>query len=235
MLKIENLHLKYGTIEVLHDICLEVKEKEIVSLLGANGAGKTSLLSAISCLENVYKGNVFFDDEEITNIKPDQIVKKGIIHSPEGRRIFADLTVWENILLGAYTIQDDNIIKSNLEKVLDYFPILADRKEQKAGTLSGGEQQMLALGRAILSSPKLLMLDEPSLGLAPQIIEQIFSIITQLNQKEDISIFLIEQNANEALLHSDRAYVLENGKITISGESKNLLKDENIIKAYLGG
>ncbi|MFZ2653432.1 MAG: ABC transporter ATP-binding protein [Victivallales bacterium] len=235
-LEVKELSVSYGAVEALKNVSLHINEGEIVALLGANGAGKSSMLDAISRIVPAKSGRIIFNGSEITREKPENIVRKGIAHCPEGRKIFFDLTVLENLQIGAYTIRDPNALKANLEKIFTYFPVLKDRRGQKGGTLSGGEQQMLAVGRALMSSPKLLLLDEPSLGLAPKLIDQIFDIIREINHKEKVTVFLIEQNANEALLHADRAYVLENGRITISADNaEDLLKNPHIIKAYLGG
>ena len=234
MLKIENLSLNYGPICALQNINITLELGEIIAILGANGAGKTSLLRSISKLETPISGNIFFKDINIVKKKPDTIVKLGIAHSPEGRKIFPELTVMENLQLGAYIVKDKKLIDKNIEKAFHYFPILKERLNQTGGTLSGGEQQMLALARALMCSPQLLILDEPSLGLAPKIIQQIFNIIIAINKEQNVSILLVEQNANEALKHSNRAYVLENGKIAFSGYSKNLRNDKRIIEAYLG-
>ena len=235
ILEIKNACVNYGAVEALKNVSIHLKEGEIVALLGANGAGKTSLLNAISRLVRLKSGQIFFNTREITRERPEIVVHGGIAHCPEGRKIFSDLTVMENLQLGAYSLKDKDSIKTNLKKSLAYFPVLAERKNQKGGTLSGGEQQMLAVARALMSSPRLLLLDEPSLGLAPMLIDQIFDIIKKINREENVTILLVEQNANEALLHSDRAYVLENGKITIdSDDTEKLLKDSHIIRAYLG-
>lgn len=236
ILEIKNACVNYGAVEALKNVSLHLKEGEIVALLGANGAGKTSLLNAISRLVRLKSGQVIFNSMDITGDRPENIVHMGVAHCPEGRRIFFELTVMENLQLGAFSLRNEASVKANLEKALGYFPVLAKRINQKGGTLSGGEQQMLAVARALMSSPKLLLLDEPSLGLAPMLIDQIFDIIRKINREENVTILLVEQNANEALLHSDRAYVLENGKITISSDDTGkLLKDPHIIKAYLGG
>ena len=235
-LEVKELSVSYGAVEALKNVSLHINEGEIVALLGANGAGKSSMLDAISRLVPIRSGKIIFKGEEITRERPENVVRKGIAHCPEGRKIFYDLTVLENLMLGAYTITDHGTISQNLERIYSYFPVLKERCSQKGGTLSGGEQQMLAVGRALMSSPKLLLLDEPSLGLAPKLIDQIFDIIREINHKEKVTVFLIEQNANEALLHADRAYVLENGKISISSDNaEELLRNEHIIKAYLGG
>jgi branched-chain amino acid transport system ATP-binding protein len=236
ILEIKNACVNYGAIEALKNVSLHLDEGEIVALLGANGAGKTSLLNAVSRLVPLKSGQVIFASVDITGYRPENVVRMGIAHCPEGRRIFSELTVMENLQLGAYSRKNRDSVKDNLEKALGYFPVLGERKNQKGGTLSGGEQQMLAVARALMSSPKLLLLDEPSLGLAPMLIDQIFDIIRKINREENVTILLVEQNANEALLHSDRAYVLENGKITLdSDDAGKLLKNPHIIRAYLGG
>ncbi len=236
ILEIKNACVNYGAVEALKNVSLHLNEGEIVALLGANGSGKTSLLNAVSRLIQVKSGQIIFNSIDITWDRPENIVQKGVAHCPEGRKIFFELTVMENLQLGAYSLKNKDSIKNNLDKALGYFPLLAERRNQKGGTLSGGEQQMLAVARALMSSPKLLLLDEPSLGLAPMLIDQIFHIIRKINREENVTILLVEQNANEALLHSDRAYVLENGKITIdSDDTEKLLKNPHIIRAYLGG
>jgi branched-chain amino acid transport system ATP-binding protein len=235
-LEVRDLSVSYGAVEALCNVSLHVNEGEIVTLLGANGAGKSSMLDAISRLIPAKSGRIIFNGNDITKERPENIVRKGIAHCPEGRKVFYDLTVLENLQLGAYSIRGQDIIDANLEKMFSYFPVLKDRRSQKGGTLSGGEQQMLAVGRSLMSSPKLLLLDEPSLGLAPKLIDQIFDIIREINHKEKVTVFLIEQNANEALLHADRAYVLENGRISITSENaEELLRNPHIIRAYLGG
>ncbi len=235
-LEVRDLSVSYGAVEALSNVSLHINEGEIVTLLGANGAGKSSMLHAISRIIPAKSGRIIFNGNDITGERPETIVRKGIAHCPEGRKIFFDLTVLENLQIGAYSIREQDIIDANLEKMFNYFPVLKDRRSQKGGTLSGGEQQMLAVGRSLMSSPKLLLLDEPSLGLAPKLIDQIFDIIREINHKEKVTVFLIEQNANEALLHADRAYVLENGRISITSENaEELLSNPHIIRAYLGG
>ncbi len=232
MLLLENLHVSYGPIEVIHGINIEVKKGEIVSLLGSNGAGKTTTLKAISGVVKPTLGKIVFNGEDISRKEPSYIVSKGIIHVPEGRHIFPGLTVRENLLLGAY-MRVDKEIRKDIEKIFKYFPILEERKNQLAGTLSGGEQQILAIGRGLMAKPKLLLLDEPSLGLAPKIVSEIFSIIENL-KKEGITVLLVEQNARKALKISDRGYVLVTGNILLQGTSKELQNDENVKKLYLG-
>jgi len=233
LLELKNLYVNYGAIQSLLDANIVVNEGEIVTLIGANGAGKTTTLRAISRLINPAKGQIFYNGQEITKSRPDQVVSLGIAQSPEGRRVLARQTVLINLELGAYTRSDHLGIKSDIERQFLTFPRLGERRHQLAGTLSGGEQQMLAIARALMSRPKLLLLDEPSLGLAPQIVREIFSVIRQLH-KEGVTILLVEQNANLALQTADRGYVLEAGHLTLSGLASELLKDERVKQAYLG-
>lgn len=233
MLKIENINLYYGGIHALKDISIEVKKGEIVTLIGANGAGKTSTLRAISGLEKCKSGEIYFKDMPLSKVQPHKIVGTGLSHVPEGRKIFANLTVLENLELGAYLKKDKKAIKDDLEMVFTKFPRLKERTKQLAGTLSGGEQQMLAIGRALMNRPEMLILDEPSMGLAPIIVKEIFSIIQEIN-KAGTTILLVEQNANMALSIADRAYVLETGKIVLSGDARTLMEDDAIKSAYLG-
>jgi branched-chain amino acid transport system ATP-binding protein len=233
MLKIKDLHVFYGPIHALKGISLEVKEKEIVTLIGSNGAGKSTTLSAITGLVKVNGGSIVFNGIDITNMSPHKIVRMGISLSPEGREVFPALTVEENLRLGAYTRKDSEI-KESFERVYDLFPRLRERVRQAAGTLSGGEQQMLAIGRALMSQPKLLLLDEPSMGLAPNLVAMIFDLIESIN-KQGTTILLIEQNANMAFSIAHRAYVLETGRIVISGSAQELAGDNRVRSAYLGG
>ncbi len=233
MLELRNVHTFYGKIEALKGINLKVNKGEIVCLIGANGAGKTTTLLTISGIVKPKEGDVIFDGKTINNYSPDKIVKLGIVHVPEGRRIFPELTVEENLILGAYIQKDKQKIKENLEKVFTLFPILKERFKQLGGTMSGGEQQMLAIARGLMSEPKILLLDEPSLGLAPKIVERIFDIITEINS-QGTPILLVEQNANMALQISTRGYVIETGKIILEGSSKELLNNDEVKKAYLG-
>jgi branched-chain amino acid transport system ATP-binding protein len=233
MLEINDLSVNYGGIKALQQVSLRVETGEIVTLIGANGAGKTTTLKTISRLLTPKNGRIIYQDQDITTLPPHEIVKRGIAHSPEGRRILARQTVLTNLELGAYTRSDRLGIKGDIEQQFQLFPRLSERRQQLAGTLSGGEQQMLAIARALMSRPKLLLLDEPSLGLAPQIVREIFSIIRQLN-KSGVTILLVEQNANLALETANRGYVLEAGRLTIAGEAKDLLKDERVKQAYLG-
>ncbi|MCH2176570.1 MAG: ABC transporter ATP-binding protein [Lentisphaeria bacterium] len=235
MLTVKNLSVRYGAIQALSNISFEINQGEIVTLLGANGAGKTTTLSAISKTVKWAGGDILFEGNSLKKLSPHKIVSHGLAHCPEGRRIFPELTVMENLDLGAYTLADQSQYSTLLDKVFHYFPRLQERKEQKGGTLSGGEQQMLAVGRALMSHPKLLMLDEPSLGLAPLIVEKIFEIIKQVNKEEGMTVFLVEQNAYEALQVADRAYVVETGEIKMDGQAKDLLHDDRIKELYLGG
>ena len=233
MLEINDLSVNYGGIKALQQVSLRVETGEIVTLIGANGAGKTTTLKTISRLLTAKTGRIIYQGQDITHLPPHEIVKRGIAHSPEGRRILARQTVLTNLQLGAYTRSDRLAVKSDIEEQWQLFPRLSERREQLAGTLSGGEQQMLAIARALMSRPKLLLLDEPSLGLAPQIVREIFSIIRQLNES-GVTILLVEQNANLALETANRGYVLEAGRLTIAGEAGDLLKDERVKQAYLG-
>lgn len=233
MLKVENLQSGYGQIQVLRDVSLEVKEGEIVSLLGANGAGKTTTLRTISGLIKAWSGTVKFNDVLITNEPPDFIVRRGLIQVPEGRQLFTDMTVLENLELGAYTPSARKNLKKNLEYCFELFPILKERIKQPVGTMSGGQQQMVAIARGLMSEPKLLILDEPSIGLSPLLTEQVFDTIKEIS-KTGISILLVEQNVEQALSFSDRGYVLENGSIVLEGTSDELLSNEDLRKAYLG-
>lgn len=234
MLDIKDMNVYYGAIHALKGISLEVNEGEIVTLIGANGAGKSTTLRTISGLLKPKKGEINFLGKNISGMSAHEIVREGISQVPEGRRIFAEMTVMENLELGAFIRNDKKEIKKDFEMVFNRFPRLEERKLQLAGTLSGGEQQMLAMGRALMSRPKLLLLDEPSMGLAPLLIREIFSIIIDIN-KTGTTVLLVEQNANMALSIANRAYVLETGRITISGDAKKLAASEDIRKAYLGG
>jgi branched-chain amino acid transport system ATP-binding protein len=233
MLEINDLSVNYGGIKALQQVSLRVEKGEIVTLIGANGAGKTTTLKTISRLLTAKTGRIIYQGQDITHLPPHEIVKRGIAHSPEGRRILARQTVLTNLQLGAYTRSDRLRVKSDIEEQWQLFPRLSERREQLAGTLSGGEQQMLAIARALMSRPKLLLLDEPSLGLAPQIVREIFSIIRKLNES-GVTILLVEQNANLALETANRGYVLEAGRLTIAGKAGDLLRDERVKQAYLG-
>jgi len=234
MLEIKNIDVHYGVIHVLKGISFTVNDGEIVTLIGANGAGKTTTLRTISGLKKPTSGTILLDGEDITQVSPRERVKRGISHAPEGRRIFPDMTVLENLELGAYLRKDKEEIAKDLKKVYERFPILYDRKKQLAGTLSGGEQQMLAIGRALMSRPRILFLDEPSMGLAPFLVQEIFNIIKDINNA-GTTILLVEQNASMALQIAHRAYVLETGSIVLSGTGAELMQSDDIKKAYLGG
>ncbi len=234
MLKVENLTVKYSGITAVDAISFEVGQGETVAMIGANGAGKSTTLKAVSALLKPTNGRIWFEDHEITKTPANKIVELGLVHVPEGRQIFTKLSVEENLRMGAYTMRDAAKEKQNREWVMELFPILKERARQAAGTLSGGEQQMLAIARALMSSPKMLLLDEPSMGLSPIMTQQVFSVLKQL-QKDGITIFLIEQNAYDALEISDRAYIMETGRITLDGPSSELITDERVKNAYLGG
>ena len=233
MLKIKDLHVSYGGIKALRGIDLEVPDGKIVTLIGANGAGKSTTLRTISGLVKAESGSITYDGKELTGMSINKILETGIAHSPEGRKVFADLTVLENLKIGAYLRKDKEGIQEDIKWVYSLFPRLEERNWQLAGTLSGGEQQMLAVGRALMSRPKVLMMDEPSLGLAPLVVQDIFSIIKTINE-QGVTVLLIEQNANMALKIADYAYVLETGNITKHGTGAELLADESIKEAYLG-
>ncbi|WP_163336690.1 ABC transporter ATP-binding protein [Desulfopila sp. IMCC35008] len=234
MLKLENVQAAYGNILALKGVSLEINQGEIITLIGANGAGKSTTLMAISGVVPCRSGKIRFQDREIQNMTSDDIVKMGLCQVPEGRHIFPQLTVQENLDMGAFLRNDKAGIKKDQEYVFDLFPILAERRHQDGGTLSGGEQQMLAMSRALMARPELLLLDEPSMGLAPLVIKQIFEIIKQINKENNTTIFLVEQNANQALHIADRGYVIENGEITLSGFAADLLTNQDVQKAYLG-
>jgi branched-chain amino acid transport system ATP-binding protein len=233
LLEIDNLVLRYGRIEALHGISLQVDQGEVVALIGANGAGKSTTMRAISGLRPVAAGTIRFDGQDITNLRADLRVIRGICQAPEGRGIFPGMTVLDNLDMGAYTRRDSAGIAADLERVFGLFPRLAERSKQMGGTLSGGEQQMLAVGRALMSRPKLLLLDEPSMGLAPMVIQQIFDIITEINQ-QGTTVLLVEQNAQQALSRAHRGYVLETGRIVKEGTGQDLLHDPAVKEAYLG-
>ncbi len=233
MLVVKDINAHYGNIHALKGIDLEVKQGEIVTLIGSNGAGKSTTLSTITGLIKATSGEVWFKDKNITNVSPSEIVKMGISLSPEGREVFPALSVEENLKLGAYTRKNKKVINDSYNRVYDLFPRLLERKKQTAGTLSGGEQQMLAIGRALMSEPQLLILDEPSLGLAPNLVLLIFDLIQSIN-KQGVTVLLVEQNANMALSIANRGYVLETGKVTMTDDAKTLCDNEAVRKAYLG-
>tara|TARA_B100001564_G_scaffold285248_1_gene248108 strand:- start:191 stop:910 length:720 start_codon:yes stop_codon:yes gene_type:complete len=235
MLKISNVETFYGKIQALRGVDIDINQGEIVSLIGSNGAGKSTLLMTISGVNKAKRGNIVFNGENIENREPHKIVDLGICQVPEGRRIFSRLTVEENLRLGAHANEKGKFFETDIKEVYDLFPVLNDRKTQRGGTLSGGEQQMLAIGRALMSKPKVLLLDEPSLGIAPKLVNQIFISIKNINKEKNVTIFLVEQNAKKALELADRAYVLVNGKVTIKGSGQELLKNKDIQAAYLEG
>lgn len=234
MLKVNDLVVRYGMIEAIKGISFEVQDGQIVTLIGANGAGKTTTMHTISGLLQPYSGSIWLDETELSKLPPHKIVREGVAQCPERRRVFASQTVEENLLLGAYTRKDKNEIQKDLENVYGLFPRLLERKKQLAGTLSGGEQQMLAMGRALMARPKIMLLDEPSMGLSPLLVKEIFHIIKDINS-QGVTVLLVEQNAKMALGIADMAYVLETGKIVMSGTGEELLNSEDIKKAYLGG
>ncbi|WP_265821823.1 ABC transporter ATP-binding protein [Geovibrio ferrireducens] len=234
MLEINGISTYYGNIQALHEVSLKINEGEIITLIGANGAGKTTTLLSVSGIVQPKQGEILFKGEPIHRMKPDKIVQMGICQVPEGRHIFPYLTVSENLDLGAFLRKDRDGIKKDLEQIYDLFPRLAERRHQQGGTLSGGEQQMLAISRALMARPRLLLLDEPSLGLAPLIVQQIFEIIKRIKEESGTTIFLVEQNANLALKVADRGYVMETGRVTMEDKASNLLSNEDVKKAYLG-
>ena len=233
MLSVNNLQVHYGMIQAIKDVSFEVNEGEVIALIGANGAGKTTILHTVSGLLQPTKGSVVFEGQDITKVPAHKIVSLGMAHVPEGRRVFAQLTVLENLRLGAYTRKDKNEMEETLKMIYKRFPRLEERKNQIAGTLSGGEQQMLAMGRALMSHPKIILMDEPSMGLSPIFVEEVFKIIRDISA-EGVTVLLVEQNAKKALNIADRAYVLETGNIILQGDAKKLMNDESVKKAYLG-
>ena len=233
MLKVTDIHVNYGAIHAIHGVSLEVNKGEIVSLIGANGAGKTTTLHTITGLKKATSGSVTLNGTNLQTIAPEKIVTLGMAHVPEGRHVFTSMTVLENLEMGAFFRKDNEEIAKDLKMVLEKFPRLNERKKQAAGTLSGGEQQMLAMGRAIMSRPQILLLDEPSMGLSPLLVKEIFNIIIELNQG-GMTILLVEQNAQMALSIAHRAYVLETGNVVLQGNGQDMLKDDNVRKAYLG-
>lgn len=233
MLEVKDLQVYYGVIQALKGISFHVNQGEVIALIGANGAGKTTTLQTLTGILSPKSGSIVFEGKDLTRTPAHKIVEMGMAHVPEGRRVFADMSVYENLLLGAYTRKDKAEIAESLAGVYKRFPRLEERKGQRAGTLSGGEQQMLAMGRALMSRPRIILMDEPSMGLSPLLVKEIFDIIREVN-KQGITILLVEQNAKMALAISDRAYVLETGTITLSGDAQELLNDTRVKKAYLG-
>ena len=234
MLKLSDVRTYYGNIQALKGVSLEISQGEIVTLIGANGAGKTTTLMSICGIVPPRRGEIFFEGRSLAGVKPNEIVAKGICQVPEGRRIFPYLTVMENLDMGAFLRNDMENVKSDMNYVFELFPILSERRHQAGGTLSGGEQQMLAISRALMARPRLLLLDEPSLGLAPLVVKRIFDIINKINTENQTTIFLVEQNANLALKVAHRGYVMENGRITLNDTAANLIANEGVKKAYLG-
>ena len=233
MLEVKGLQVYYGVIQALKDISFEVNQGEVIALIGANGAGKTTTLHTLTGLLPAKQGSIIFEGKDITKMPAHKIVEMGIAHVPEGRRVFSQLSVYENLIMGAFTRKDKKEIAENLENVYKRFPRLQERKNQRAGTLSGGEQQMLAMGRALMSNPKMIVMDEPSMGLSPIFVNEIFDIIEKVSAS-GTTVLLVEQNAKKALSIADRAYVLETGNIVLSGDAKELMNDDSIKKAYLG-
>ena len=233
MLKVKDLQVYYGVIQALKGISFEVNQGEVIALIGANGAGKTTTLQTLTGIIPSKAGKISFEGKDITKTPAHKIVEMGMAHVPEGRRVFADMTVYENLLMGAYTRKDKNEIAQSLENVYKRFPRLKERKNQRAGTLSGGEQQMLAMGRALMSKPRIILMDEPSMGLSPIFVNEIFDIIKEVSEG-GTTVLLVEQNAKKALSIADRAYVMETGNITLSGKAEDLLNNESVQKAYLG-
>ena len=234
ILRLANIESSYGPVQAIRGVSLEVRKGDIVTVLGANGAGKTTILKTISGIIDPQKGTVWFDGEEIQKRNPDWIVRRGISHVPEGREVFALLTVRENLLMGAYTRKDRDAVAGDIERMYNYFPILRERQNQEAGQLSGGQQQMLAIARALMSKPKLLLLDEPSLGLSPKLVKEIFEIIKRVNAEEGTTMLLVEQNANIALATANYGYVLEVGRVVMQDTRERLLEKEDIKEFYLG-
>lgn len=236
MLEVKNIYASYGKVQVLHDVSIQVGEQEIVSIIGANGAGKSTLMRNIMGLYHPKSGDILMDGESIIKLKTDQIVKKGIVYVPEGREVFPDLSVEDNLEMGAFSRKYSAAkYKSLLDEMYEIYPRLRDRRKQLAGSLSGGEQQMVAIARGLMSEPKLIMFDEPSLGLAPVIVDEMFDVIVRINKEKKLPVILVEQNAFAALSISNRCYVLENGVVTAEGDSKELMNSPTIKKAYLGG
>lgn len=234
MLELRGISTYYGNIRALKEVSLEIAEGEIITLIGANGAGKSTTLMSICGVTPPRSGEILFCGQSLAGVKPDRIVQMGLVQVPEGRRIFPNMTVLENLEMGAYLRRDRDGIRRDIDDMMDLFPILAQRRSQLGGTLSGGEQQMLAISRALMAKPKLLLLDEPSLGLAPLVIKQIFEIIRKINEEQKTTVFLVEQNANQALKLAHRGYVMENGRITMNDTAERLLDNDQVRKAYLG-
>ena len=234
ILKVDNINVFYGPAQVIKDLSIEIKEKEFVSVIGGNGAGKTTTLKTISGLLRAKSGNIYFDEKNITKFASNKIAALGLCQVPEGRLLFPDMSVGENLDMGAFLVKDKEKIKKKTEEMFELFPVLSERKHQMAGTLSGGEQQMLAIARALMSEPRMIMFDEPSLGLSPKMVQTIFNMILKINKELGTTVLLVEQNVRYSLEISDRAYVIENGEIVLYGPGKELLKNDHVRKAYLG-
>ena len=234
MLKVDSIDVAYGDVQVLHEVSLDIQEGELVAVIGANGAGKTTLLKTISSLLSPIKGSISFEDEAISSLNPDRVVAKGIVQVPEGRLLFPDMSVRENLEMGAYLEKDKNTVNERFDSVYELFPVLKDRTTQMAGTLSGGEQQMLAVGRGLMAGPKLFMFDEPSLGLAPMLVQSIFDRVQHINKTLGVTVLLVEQNVRQSCEISDRAFVLENGRMVLHGTGLEMLENDHVREAYLG-
>ena len=234
MLKVDSIDVGYGDVQVLHEVSLDIQEGELVAVIGANGAGKTTLLKTISSLLRPFKGSISFEDETISSLTPDRVVAKGIVQVPEGRLLFPDMSVRENLEMGAYLEKDKNTVNERFDSVYELFPVLKDRTTQMAGTLSGGEQQMLAVGRGLMAGPKLFMFDEPSLGLAPMLVQSIFDRVQHINKTLGVTVLLVEQNVRQSCEISDRAFVLENGRMVLHGTGLEMLENDHVREAYLG-
>jgi len=234
MLQVEAIDVYYGDVQVLKSVTLDVQEKELVAVIGANGAGKTTLIKTISGLLKPRKGSVFFDGKRIDNINANKVVARGIVQVPEGRLLFPDMTVRENLEMGGYLVNNKQLLQEHLKSVYELFPMLQERGNQFAGTMSGGEQQMLAVGRALMSTPRLIMLDEPSLGLAPKLVQSIFEMIVRINKELGMTVLLVEQNVQHSCQISDRAFVIENGEVVLQGPGPDMLENDHVRRAYLG-
>lgn len=234
MLKVDSIDVAYGDVQVLYKVSLDIQEGELVAVIGANGAGKTTLLKTISGLLRPFNGSITFESMAIHNLNPDRIVANGIVQVPEGRLLFPDMSVRENLEMGAYLVKDKDIVNERFDSVYELFPVLKDRSTQMAGTLSGGEQQMLAVGRGLMAGPKLFMFDEPSLGLAPKLVQSIFEMIQHINKTFNVTVLLVEQNVRQSCEISDRAFVLENGRMVLYCTGKEMLENEHVREAYLG-
>jgi branched-chain amino acid transport system ATP-binding protein len=234
MLKVEGIDVAYGDVQVLNEVSLDIKEGELVAVIGANGAGKTTLLKTISGLLRPFTGSISFEDMAINNQNPDRIVADGIVHVPEGRLLFPDMSVRENLEMGAYLEKDKDTVNERFVSVYELFPVLKERSTQMAGTLSGGEQQMLAVGRGLMAGPKLFMFDEPSLGLAPKLVQSIFEMVQHINKTFNVTVLLVEQNVRQSCEISDRAFVLENGRMVLHGTGLEMLENDHVREAYLG-